>query len=242
MATATRGYCQRSSVPVPLARSGANTATLRVAVASPITLTWTDGTTDTYDPASTSYSPACLSAYDPTLATWSVDARQSVWLVVATHGIQHLLLIEEQDYATAGTLIGAISGAGAWAPLWRINGDQIDPLDQHQLDTSSVVALDPAATPDEGDLLYYHSGKWELIHISATPRDVLNVAGSDPAWDHIANVLLSLIPYQGDIITNNAGTVVGVPLPGVAPDAGKIWAFCCEDGTAVPQWVQIDYP
>jgi hypothetical protein len=118
MAAAARGYCTVLSLPMPFIRSGMATTALSVAVATPMTIIWSDGNEDSWTPAETGGLP-CVSVYDGTSQT--VDATQNVWYVLLSHGYGTGLLIKEADLANAGTLVGALGG-GEWAPFWRIDG------------------------------------------------------------------------------------------------------------------------
>jgi hypothetical protein len=166
VATVARGYCSLLAPATAIARAGAGTPNMQCWTATPIVLRWADGSTDSYGPDTASLGTAAeiLSVYSGTPAV--VDGRAFAWIIAASHGTPNLWLLKESDIATAGTLLGAISGAGEWAPLYRVDGDTCEKVDQMDPDISGVVTVDPAAgAPQDGDMLVFMAGKWELIHV-----------------------------------------------------------------------------
>jgi hypothetical protein len=105
------------STPEPLkALGGANTCTVQVV--APITITWTDASTDLIPrdaPITSLESGAVL-----------VDTSTALWLLVAVKGTNTLRLCLQTDFAT----LDALTGSGTWAPLYQVILARIDVFQQ----------------------------------------------------------------------------------------------------------------
>ena len=112
-------FVSLNSIPEPYTVINGDSPQTRVRVATPVALTWQDGTAQTW---AADKPVTAVSAYGGV----RVDSSTLNWLLVAVKGADRPSLVKELDRANLDTLLNGAS----WAPFRLLLGGLLVPIPQ----------------------------------------------------------------------------------------------------------------
>jgi hypothetical protein len=157
-------------------------------------LRWDDGTVETvHATAGGAGVPITTVAGGSTF-----DGLHDVWLAISYKGAGgQIWLVQESQFLSIDHILSTspfTTSEKRWAPLARIRGIRAVDFQQAPQVDDTFLHIDPAAgAPQDGDMLVFMAGTWELIHVPSGAADPgytydLDWNGtSPPNWRQVVN-------------------------------------------------------